>query len=661
MEDDEDVTATKFIKLADLIQQAIDENDNDSVKIHLWRLNTLFKELKKDHLDYLMSSTNPDEQHKSHKTYEEIEAIVLKLKHAAESYLIKANPCENSPRSSRCSTSSDTDSSSPHDNIINQERSTDSSKHCSTTYAGLPTPSRLISEVSSISDALSRHTSRANIMSEPSFQYSGKRSFRSNATENQILIYRQTVLQIQRRKARMEVEITDKLKEQVRRQTKERQQLKSEAHDEYKSLQEELQRIIEQAKQRKELQKERSQQQEQEMKQRHQQERNRLKMKRQELEFDTEQQLIEAEKAAFAYDEEITGEMPQNLLKLDTHQIKNAALTTREPEPVVRHTSVQRHPRSHETQMQTLTNTEQHISHEYGKFNTNAFLASMIDIIQAPPAEIITFDGNPLKYHLFLKAFDNAVHNRSFDDCAKLTRLVKYCTGEPKLLVESCMLMDASEGYCQARALLEKRYGNRFTITKAWMDKVLQRQQLKARDATALQKFADDLRACKVTLDALGQSYADEMNTSTIMTLIVDRLPSYLQDRWRTRVQQIRTLKRPTFKDLVEFTERAAEEANDPVYGQLGAERTTRGTSAFMTNMPLSQSQRQCQACNENHSIFHCQVFRSMKPTERLNLANERRLCINCLKPGHYNTECHSNRVCPIEDCKQKHTIFLHI
>ena len=514
-----------------------------------------------------------------------------------------------------------------------------------------------------LSDALSRHTSRANIMSEQSFQYSGKRNIRSSATENQILIYRQNVLQVQRRKARMEAEITDKLKEQVRRQTKERQQLKSEARDEYKNLQEELQRLIAQAKQRKELQKERSQQQEQEMKQRHKQERNILKMKRQELEFDTEQELIEAEKAAFGYDKETTGEMPQNLPKLDTHWIKNTALTTsiREPESVVRHTSVQRDPRSHETQMQLLPNTEQHISHEYRKFNTNAFLASMIDIIQTPPAEIITFDGNPLKFHLFLKAFDNAVHNRSFDDCAKLTRLVKYCTGEPKLLVESFMLMDASEGYCQARALLEKRYGNKFTITKAWIDKVLQHQQLKARDAAALQKFADDLRACKVTLDALGQSYTDEMNTSTIMTHIVDRLPSYLQDRWRTCVQQIRASKRPTFNDQVEFTERAAEEANDPLYGQLGPERTTRGTSTFMTNTPLSHSQRQCQACNENHSIFHCQAFKSMKPTERLNLANERRLCINCLKPGHQNTECHSNRVCPIEDCKQKHTIFLHI
>ena len=105
---------------------------------------------------------------------------------------------------------------------------------------------------------------------------------------------------------------------------------------------------------------------------------------RQELEFDTEQELIEAGNAAFGYDEEIKGEMPQNLSKLDIHQIQNAALPIQEPESVVTDRSLQGHPGSNETPMQSLPNKEQHIgSHEYGKFHMNASIANMTDIIQA--------------------------------------------------------------------------------------------------------------------------------------------------------------------------------------------------------------------------------------------------------------------------------------
>ena len=39
-------TTTEIEKLADLLQQAITENDKDSVQIHLWNIDILFKQLK---------------------------------------------------------------------------------------------------------------------------------------------------------------------------------------------------------------------------------------------------------------------------------------------------------------------------------------------------------------------------------------------------------------------------------------------------------------------------------------------------------------------------------------------------------------------------------------------------------------------------------------
>ena len=143
-------------------------------------------------------------------------------------------------------------------------------------------------------------------------------------------------------------------------------------------------------------------------------------------------------------------------------------------------------------------------------------------------------------------------------------------------------------------------------------------------------------------MSALGQSCMAKMNTSSTMIHVIEKLPSYLQDRWKMKIQDIRLSKQPTCEDVVAFTEKAAEEVNYPVYGLLGRERTTPGASTSSTSAQPTQLKRQCQVCQESPSIFNCKTFKRMKPLEQLNLATERRLFINCLKPGHQNSKCYS-------------------
>ena len=106
--------------------------------------------------------------------------------------------------------------------------------------------------------------------------------------------------------------------------------------------------------------------------------------------------------------------------------------------------------------------------------------------------------------------------------------------------------------------MLERIYGDKFVITKAWTDAIIDRQPIKAKDALALRIYADDLQACKLTLSALGQSCMAEMNTSSTLIHVIGKLPSYLQDRWRMKVPDIRLSKQPTFEDIVAFTEKVA-------------------------------------------------------------------------------------------------------
>ena len=147
-------------------------------------------------------------------------------------------------------------------------------------------------------------------------------------------------------------------------------------------------------------------------------------------------------------------------------------------------------------------------------------LQHLIEVMQAPRADISPFDGDPMKYHLFMRTFDNAVDSTSLSACAKLTRLANLCTGQARSVTEGCLIMEPLAGYANSRKLLKSRFGHDYAISKAWIDKTTDRRQLKPNEPKSLRKCADDLQSCKVIHDALGSSAIKELNTSTHMIKI---------------------------------------------------------------------------------------------------------------------------------------------
>jgi hypothetical protein len=88
--------------------------------------------------------------------------------------------------------------------------------------------------------------------------------------------------------------------------------------------------------------------------------------------------------------------------------------------------------------------------------------------------------GNPLRYWSFIRSLESAVDNCDNDDSAKLTRLVYYCTGMTRKIVELCAVMDPLVGYAIAKGLLKDR------IAKAWINKITENKMIKAADRLQL-------------------------------------------------------------------------------------------------------------------------------------------------------------------------------
>ena len=242
-------------------------------------------------------------------------------------------------------------------------------------------------------------------------------------------------------------------------------------------------------------------------------------------------------------------------------------------------------------------------------------------MIHLPRAELMTFDGDPLQYWVFMGAFENAVEKNAIDSASKLLRLLQYCTGKANPVIQCCLTMEPDEGYAKAQQLLKQRFGSSYVIAEAWIKKVTQGSSMRPNDREGLQDFSDYLQNCRASLQTTG--HVQELNSQSTLVKIIARLPAYLQNRWKKQAMQIRRQhdRSPNINDIARFVQDAAEEANDPVYGVMSeppksAEKNRSGkrqgkgssysVSAFDSQQPhvipasekAQPSRRVCPKCN---------------------------------------------------------------
>ena len=111
-----------------------------------------------------------------------------------------------------------------------------------------------------------------------------------------------------------------------------------------------------------------------------------------------------------------------------------------------------------------------------------------------PKPKMMTFDGDPKKYKLFMASFRNNVEARiDGDDQLKLTLLLDQCTGEALELIEECVILKPDQGYRTALEKLERRFGKNHLVARSYIDGVKKGGVIKPNDVKALTKFAENM------------------------------------------------------------------------------------------------------------------------------------------------------------------------
>ena len=302
-------------------------------------------------------------------------------------------------------------------------------------------------------------------------------------------------------------------------------------------------------------------------------------------------------------------------------------------------------------------------------------MAQLISAMQAPKIVPKRFAGDPLTYAPFIRSLEDNVEATVKDPAQRLQHLLTLCDGEALRLIQHCDTLHHQDGYAIARGKLYNKYGDSCLIAEHWVSKLLEGKTF------SLRPFADELRACLETLEANG--YLSEIDNNPNLKRLAGRLPDYLRRRFQgeaNRLKKGRYPRRARFSDFVRFVENAAEETEDPVFGDQDppskprVERDNKTSSSrqhpsdrrYATNKPRvanaygTTPEGVCPVCSQDHVVVKCPELRALKPQERVHAVAKAALCFICLKPGHRSRNCTSDYVCKTDNCRRKHATMLH-
>lgn len=338
-----------------------------------------------------------------------------------------------------------------------------------------------------------------------------------------------------------------------------------------------------------------------------------------------------------------------------------------------------------------------------------ALLVQMQTSQLLPRREIPTFDGDPLQFNTFMKAFEHCVKAKTSckGDC--LYYLEQFTRGQPRDIVRSCLHMTADKGFAVAKRLLKEHFGNEFKITAAYMEKVTGWPSIKAEDPKALKAYGLFLRECSNAMD--DPKYLEELNMPANMKILSQKLPYKIRDRWRTKACEIleKTGQRARFLDIVKFIEHQVRINSDPVFGDiqdtsLVIKRVIKANklqvkpqlrrNSFATQVVIEEGCKAhihkieddyskpnggkkekaqgkfisfnktdtnvCLYCNAGGHVLE-QCFKLGKRThrEKLDYLKEKGLCFSCLCTGHLSKNCDRRITC--KRCNRTHPSVLHI
>ena len=241
----------------------------------------------------------------------------------------------------------------------------------------------------------------------------------------------------------------------------------------------------------------------------------------------------------------------------------------------------------------------------------------------------------------------------------KLLRLRSYLSGEALAAIES--LGHSAIAYDSALERLERKFGGECRLFAAQMEKFERFPVVKAGDSQQLEKLADLLDLTVINLKETGRD--SELGDGILYSTSLRRLPEGLVTQFQRWLFE--NSKPPSLIQLRDFLNREAEfltVAQEATAGLSSERRLRSGLPNVSRDFPSSPPEADGPSSSQCLAVVVAEVENQLKQLtveERSSFVFEKRLCFNCLKPGHSARRCRSRQRCAT--CNWRHHSLLHV
>ena len=276
------------------------------------------------------------------------------------------------------------------------------------------------------------------------------------------------------------------------------------------------------------------------------------------------------------------------------------------------------------------------------------------------------FDGNIRKYPRFKVEFE--MHIKPLCDAKQLPFVLKsYLCEDLREDIESL-----GDNIADMWDRLDRRFGNQSRL----VDTIL-------ADVKTIQYCNDDDNLTLDMIKTIERCYCDlrsmkresEMNNTTIISMIEEKMPSEMTNEWIKTVtkgeihhtekfKMLRTLL-DEWRNRIEYKianiRKTTEYKGTTNYTNLSSNNNYNKNKNYNNSNDNSMKSR-CwvHKTNGEHPIWCCRLFQMKPLQERIELVKENKACYSCLEIGHTIATCQRNFKCTEENCGQRHNKLLH-
>ena len=153
--------------------------------------------------------------------------------------------------------------------------------------------------------------------------------------------------------------------------------------------------------------------------------------------------------------------------------------------------------------------------------------------------------------------------------------------------IEDYFLLSSDKVYEEGKKTLDKRYGDPFVISNAFIEKLDRWPKIPPKDGASLRKFSDFLQQCQIAMQTI--SSLSVLNDDRENRKLCIKLPDWIVARWVRVVSRWKEEKSefPPFNEFVDFITKEATIACVPITSLQSLKEVSRKLTQSMTPCPL--------------------------------------------------------------------------